>query len=108
LREGEGVITGVDRPIGEGDAPVEFFGATAHLPVGYMRMVLRANCVVMTGTCFYEEGEYHAVVNPHWEPVQTGDREHDIAVNLRRVLTELEGLIRQHPEQWMMFVPVWR
>jgi len=24
------------------------------------------------------------------------------------VLTELEGLIRQHPEQWMMFVPVWR
>ncbi|HOV49648.1 MAG TPA: hypothetical protein PLM06_13555 [Anaerolineae bacterium] len=108
LREGEGVITGVDRPIGEGDAPVEFFGATAHLPVGYMRMVLRANCVVMTGTCFYEEGEYHAVVNPHWEPVQTGDREHDVAVNLRRVLTELEGLIRQHPEQWMMFVPVWR
>jgi len=40
--------------------------------------------------------------------VQTGDREHDVAVNLRRVLTELEGLIRQHPEQWMMFVPVWR
>lgn len=107
LQDGGAVITGVDRPVGEGDSPVDFFGATAYLPTGYMRIPLRANCLLMTATCFYEEGEYHVVANPAWEPVITGDREHDVHVNVRHALAEIEGLIRQHPEQWLMFVPVW-
>lgn len=108
LQEGGAVITGVDRPIGENDAPVEFFGATAHLPTGYMRIPLRANCLLLTAACFYEEGEYRVVANPPWEPVRTGDRERDVAVNVRQALAEIEGLIVRHPDQWMMFVPVWR
>lgn len=108
LQEGGVVITGVDRPIGENDTPVTFFGAQAHLPTGYMRIALRARCLLMTATCFYEEGEYRIVANPPWEPVFTGDRERDIDINVQKVLQEVEGLIRRHPEQWMMFVPVWR
>jgi len=108
LQEGGAVITGVDRPVGEGDAPVEFFGATAHLPVGYMRIALRSNCLLMTATCLYEEGEYHVVANPPWELALTGDRERDILVNVHKALAEIEDLIRRHPEQWLMFVPVWR
>lgn len=108
LQGGGAVITGVDRPVGEGDAPVEFFGEIAQLPVGYMRIALRSNCLLMTATCFYEEGEYRVVANPPWELSLTGDRDHDILVNVRKALIEIEGLIRQHPEQWLMFVPVWR
>jgi len=29
-------------------------------------------------------------------------------VNVHKALAEIEGLIRRHPEQWLMFVPVWR
>ncbi len=108
LQEGGAVITGADRPTGESDMPLEFFGATAYLPTGYMRIPLRANCLLMTATCFHEEGEYHVVANPPWEPLRTGDREHDVLVNVRKVLVEIEGLIQRHPEQWLMFVPVWR
>ncbi len=107
LRQGGVVYTGVERPTGAGDQPVEFFGATARLPTGYIRIPMATNSLIMTQATVYEEGEYRLILNPAWEPVHTGDRERDMAVNLRRVLDEIEGLIRLHPEQWMMFAPVW-
>jgi KDO2-lipid IV(A) lauroyltransferase len=108
LKQGGVVYTGVERPTGAGDQPVEFFGATACLPTGYIRIPMATRALIMTLATVYEEGEYRLILNPSWEPVQTGDREQDSAMNLRRVLDEIEGLIRLHPEQWMMFVPVWK
>ncbi len=107
LEAGGAVITGVDRPVREGNEPVEFFGAVAQLPTGYIRIPLRTNCWVMTATSYYEDGIYRVVSNPPFEMERTGDKEQDIQVNLRRVLAQIEGLIRRHPDQWMMFLPVW-
>ncbi len=108
LQAGGAVITGVDRPLGEGDNPVEFFGMRAYLPTGYIRIPLRTRALVLTlGTC-YEEGEYRIMVNPPLEMVRTGDRERDAQVNLQQILAEIEGFIRRYPDQWMMFMPVWR
>lgn len=107
LRQGGLVITGVDRPIGEGDEPVEFFGATAYLPTGYLRIPLRTDCLVMTLGAYYEREAYWVIANPPMEMVRTGDPEQDMAVNLRRVHAQVEGMIRRYPEQWMMFIPVW-
>jgi len=39
--------------------------------------------------------------------IRTGDRHKDRLLNARRVIAILEGFIRDHPDQWMMFVPVW-
>ncbi|MGC9400289.1 MAG: lysophospholipid acyltransferase family protein [Anaerolineae bacterium] len=108
LRKGGIVLTGVDRPIGENDQPVEFFGATAYLPTGYIRIPLRTDCLVLTAGAAYENGAYHIHVNPPLEMVRSGDREEDVRINVRRVLAELEAFISRHPEQWMMFVPVWK
>jgi len=109
LRQGGVVITGVDRPVPNGNEPVEFFGATAYLPTGYIRIPLRTDCLVMTIAAYYEDEDdaYHIVANPPMTMERTGDEAADIALNLRRVLAEIEGLIRRHPDQWMMFVPVW-
>ncbi|MGC9356744.1 MAG: lysophospholipid acyltransferase family protein [Anaerolineae bacterium] len=107
LSSGGAVITGVDRPSGEGDEPAEFFGATAKLPTGYIRIPLRTGCLVMTACPFLEDGEYRIVANPPMEMQQTGDRRRDIKYNHQRVLRQVEALIRRHPDQWMMFVPVW-
>ena len=52
-------------------------------------------------------GVYSVVANPPMEMERTGDAEADVALNLRRVLSEIEGLIRRHPDQWEMFIPVW-
>lgn len=107
LRQGGVVVTGVDRPVPNGNDPVEFFGATAYLPTGYIRIPLRTDCLVMTVAAYYEDDVYHVVANPPMTMERTGDEAADIALNLRRVLAEIEGLIRRHPDQWMMFVPVW-
>ena len=107
LRQGGVVITGVDRPVNEGNEPVEFFGATAHLPTGYIRIPLRTDCLVITIAAFYEDGVYQVDANPLMTMERTGDDEADITLNLRRVLAEIEAVIRRHPDQWMMFVPVW-
>ncbi|RLC90423.1 MAG: hypothetical protein DRI37_01480 [Chloroflexi bacterium] len=108
LQSGGAVITGVERPTGQSDQPVEFFGATAYLPTGYIRIPLRTNCLVITMASLYEDGEYHLVANPPLEMVRTGNRAQDIMTNVRRVLAQVEGLIRRHPDQWMMFERVWK
>ena len=107
LKEGGAVITGVDRPIGEGDELVEFFGAPARMPFGYIRIPLRTDCLVVTATARYTNGEYQIIANPPMEMIHTGDRAHDQKVNVQRILAQLENFIRQQPDQWMMFVPVW-
>jgi lauroyl/myristoyl acyltransferase len=111
LRAGGIVVTGVDRPIKEGNEPVEFFGATAYLPTGYIRIPLRTDCLVMTIAIHYEPdsdgGVYSVIANPPMEMERTGDPEADVAHNLRRVLAEIEGMIRRYPDQWQMFIPVW-
>jgi lauroyl/myristoyl acyltransferase len=39
--------------------------------------------------------------------VRTGDRQQDTITNTRRLAVVVEGYVRAHPEQWMMFHPVW-
>ncbi len=107
IRDGGIILTGVDRPTGEHDQPVEFFGAMAHLPSGYMRIPLRTDCLVLTAAPTYEAGAYHIHINPPLDLVRTGDLQEEIRINQQRVLSEVEALIARHPEQWMMFVPVW-
>jgi phosphatidylinositol dimannoside acyltransferase len=112
LRAGGIVLTGVDRPVNEGNEPVEFFGATAHLPTGYIRIPLRTDSLVMTIAAYYDDSAeagavYNVIANPPLEMERTGDDEADIALNLRRVLAEIEALIRRQPDQWNMFIPVW-
>ncbi len=105
------VMTGVDRPIPGIDRRVPFFGAPASLPTGYIRLALRTRCLVATVGCVQKRHDshihYEVIINPPMETVTTGDRARDVRWNVRRVLGELEDLIRRHPQQWMMFVPVW-
>lgn len=108
LSQGGLVVTGVDRPIGPTDQPVTFFGTQALLPTGYIHLALRTNARVLVGCCYAEEGgRYRVHVDPPFELVRTGDRQRDEIENVQRILAAIERLIRRHPEQWMMFVPVW-
>ena len=69
---------------------------------------MRTDSLVMTLAAHYEDGVYYVDGNPPMSMVRTGDTEADADTNLRRILAEIEDFIRQWPDQWMMFVPVWR
>jgi len=108
LRNGGVVVTGVDRPLSEHDDPILFFGRPARLPTGHVRLALQTNAPILVACCVQEPtGRYALLLAPPLEMERTYDRNEDIRHNARRVLAILEDMIRQAPEQWLMFVPVW-
>jgi lauroyl/myristoyl acyltransferase len=106
LRDGGIVMTGTDHPIAGGNRPLTFFGHTACLPTGYMRIPMMANALVMTLANHYDGETYWIVGNRPMELERTGDRAHDIKTNAQRVLSQLETFIRRAPDQWMVFDPI--
>jgi lauroyl/myristoyl acyltransferase len=102
------VVTGMDRPIPEDRELIEFFGRLAYLPVGPVRLALMTGATVIMDSCYYEPDEgYVLEVTGPIEMIRTGDRRQDILTNTRRLAVILEGCVRAHPEQWMMFHPLW-
>ncbi len=108
LRGGGIVMTGVDRPLARGNHPVTFFGATAYLPTGYVRLQLMTNCLVIVLSFYYDGEVYRVLGTPPLEFLRTGNRIQDFDVNTQMVLAQVEEFIRRAPDQWMVFVPVWR
>ena len=108
LKGGGIVATGADRPIPQDRELVEFFGRPAYLPVGPVRLALMTGASVFVGSCFHDpdRGYYIEVVGPV-EMVRSDDRQGDILANARRLAILLEEHVRVHPEQWMMFHPIW-
>jgi len=109
LKSGGLVLTGMDFPIPQDRELIEVFGRPAYLPVGSVRMALMTGATVFMGGCHYEasdEGYVLEITGPI-EMVRTGDRWQTILTNTRQLAAILEGYVRAHPEQWMMFHPFW-
>lgn len=108
LRAGGLVLTGVDRPVGDEEPTVEFFGRPAPLPTGHVRLALKADAAILVAGPYRDPRRDNVIrLSPPLEMRRTGDPEEDVRVNLRRVTAWLEKFIRDKPEQWAMFLPVW-
>jgi lauroyl/myristoyl acyltransferase len=109
LRRGGLVSLAGDRPVSALDDPVLFFGRPARVPSGHIRLALNTNALLVVGCCFLspETDRYTVHFEPPLELLRTGEREEDVRLNMRRVLDQLETVIRRWVWQWQMFVPVW-
>lgn len=108
LRNGGGVITGMDRPLDRSNYNPRFFGFPAAVPTSYIRMALQTNAAVMVIACIGLPEENYRVecsdliyMKPDEDPVK------EIEKNAEKVLREAEKFIRAYPSQWAMFYPVW-
>jgi KDO2-lipid IV(A) lauroyltransferase len=108
LQDGGVVATGIDRPASPNDPRLSFFGRPAALPVGHIRMALMAHArLVVVTSGMHPDGTYFAGFTEPIELERRPDRQEELVLNAERVLKMLEGPIRQAPEQWLMFYPVW-
>ena len=109
LRRGGVVSIAADRPVSDLDEPVPFFGRPARVPSGHIRLALKTGASVVLAYCVLspETKRYSMHLEPPMEMTRTGDKEEDLRLNMQRVLSSLEAIIRSWPEQWQMFVPVW-
>jgi KDO2-lipid IV(A) lauroyltransferase len=109
LRRGGVVSIAADRPVSDLDEPVPFFGRPARVPSGHIRLALKTGASVVLGYCVLcpETKRYSMHLEPPMEMTRTGNRDEELWLNMQRVLNGLEAIIRNWPEQWQMFVPVW-
>lgn len=108
LRNGGGVITGLERPLPETNYHPKFFGFPAPVPVSYVRMALQTNSALFVIACVgTPHTDYQLECSDLIYMEQYDDPVREIENNAEKVLKAAEPFIRAHPEQWSMTYPVW-
>lgn len=105
----DGGVLGIiaDRAVTGVGERVEFFGRPALLPSAQVALALRTGAALVPAFAWRENGLLFARIEEPLELVSTGDRDADVLAGLRRFAAILERYIREHPEQWTVFQPVW-
>lgn len=109
LRRNEIVGLAADLDISGNGIIVDLFGAPARLPYGPARLALCTGAKIVMGFSLrLPDNTFALHLEPPFELERTGDLKHDIRVNTEKIAAVLERYIGEHPEQWVMFQPIWR
>jgi lauroyl/myristoyl acyltransferase len=108
LRRNEILAIQIDRGNGGSDSAkrIEFFGARAPFQEGPFHLARLSGAPVVPVVTLRRGLRHYQVVlgEPRWVSREIpGDAERA----LRESVAFLEGVIREHPEQWFQFVPFW-
>ena len=101
------VLTGIDRPLPEGNSTIRFFGHPSPLPTGYTRLALSTNAQVLMIWMEPVPGGWYVQATGPLELLRTGKRKEEIILNTERILEIAAEKIRARPGEWMLFHPVW-
>ncbi len=110
LKNGGVAATGVDRPLKTRKKKnmVSFFGKPSSLPLGHITLALAADVPITVVSAFmHPDGKYGFL---HSGPIyleRYENKREQIIQNAETVFEVIEDFIRQAPEQWLMFYPVW-
>jgi KDO2-lipid IV(A) lauroyltransferase len=98
----------IDRPVDEEGVSVEFFGRKVQVPQGAAALALRSNANILGAYIVRTENGYEANISPAISAPTPGDDRHDLESLTQAIFDWLEQVIRQYPDQWFMFRPMWR
>jgi KDO2-lipid IV(A) lauroyltransferase len=106
LKAGGLVMTGLDRPIPEPEG-LNFFGRPTYLPLGYARLAVRTGAPLLPGAVIpIGPGRYRTIAGDLISPPPAGSE--DAARQLAQLaLDQIEPLVREYLDEWLMFFPVW-
>jgi KDO2-lipid IV(A) lauroyltransferase len=81
---------------------VDFFGIPAATSTSVALFALRTDSPVLPGYLTpLHRGRYTIKFLPPMEMIRTGDRNHDVQVNTKRLNQVLETMVREQPETWL-------
>ena len=107
IRDGGALGILADRAVTGVGETVEFFGRPALLPSAHVALALRTGAALVPAFTWRDKGFLCARIEEPLELVSTGDRDADVRAGVRRFAQVLERYIKEHPEQWTVFEPVW-
>jgi KDO2-lipid IV(A) lauroyltransferase len=89
---------------------VDFFGTQACTTTGIARVALHTDAAVVPGYAYWDENlrKYRLRFEPPVELLRTGDAENDVLLNTQRFTKIIEGIVREHPEQWVWIHARWK
>jgi phosphatidylinositol dimannoside acyltransferase len=108
LKQGGGVLTGIDHPQPGLHLRPRFFGQPSALPSHYVYLALKAQVpIVFLLSRLEADGMYHVSALPPFEVEPNPEPSQALQVNTEKILSIAETFIRQAPHQWVMSHPVW-
>lgn len=94
---------------GDRGVRVSFFNRPATLPAGPAAIALRTGApIVPVWMRRQPDNLYVAQVEAPLEVSRTANYAHDIQVTTERIVQFFERIIREAPDQWFVFLPMWR
>jgi lauroyl/myristoyl acyltransferase len=105
----DGGVLGIlaDRAVTGVGEKVDLFGRPALLPSAHVALALRTGAALVPAFAWRENGLLIARIEKPLELVSTGDRDADVRAGVQQFAAILERYIKEHPEQWTVFQPVW-
>ena len=108
LRDNKAVALLSDRDLKGRGVEVEFFGERTTLPPGPATLALRTGAPLFpVGTFFAGDHGYRVVVRPPIAVPDQGSRAEKVSTMTQALAREMEGLIREAPDQWHLVQPNW-
>jgi len=109
LRQNELVGLLLDMGAQDEDAvPVTFFGAPTRFPAGAALLARRTGAPIVPGfTVVDDKHHVHAYATAPIIVTPSEDKAKDVQECMQRIANVFESFIRQYPEQWYMFRPMW-
>jgi KDO2-lipid IV(A) lauroyltransferase len=109
LKQGGVVVVASDRAIqGHGEV-LPFFGTSTLLPTGAVELAMKTgSALVPAYGVRTKQGFDLYFEKPIWVGGQrNGDNKEALKYGMEQVVASMERLILQHPEQWLVFTPIW-
>jgi len=110
LRRGDMLALLIDIPAPGNGVVVDFFGAPSEVPAGPARIALHTGARVVPATLVRVKGHdelIQPVLDFDLRYEKTGDEGADVRRLTQQIMRSLEAMVRQHPDQWFIFRPMW-
>lgn len=108
LRRNEMVAMLVDRPYAGTGAPVQFFGRQTEFSTAPALLAHHTGATVLPAFVLQlPSRRYVSFADPAIPLEHAKDLRADLGANTQRIATIFEAIVREHPEQWFNYVPVW-
>ncbi|MGB8352960.1 MAG: lysophospholipid acyltransferase family protein [Chthoniobacteraceae bacterium] len=109
LQNNEIVAMLVDRPYAGSGTPVRFFGHDTLFSTAPALLWQHTDAAVLPAFVLQnKKGRYLSFADPAIPMERHDDRKETLAKNTQLVATAFEAIIREHPEQWFNYVPIWK
>ena len=108
LEEGGSVLTGVDWPVGEARFRPRFLGIPSLLTTAHVRLAVKSDAPVVVVACHRTPDGKYAIKASEPIMMKPGKSVTDtILSNTENILSVAAQYIREEPEQWLLYYPVW-